>query len=66
MTDNKGLKYMLDQPTHVINWNDVQVDPEGYFLVEPNCILERWEILLLILYIDLGTKHQSHQILINK
>ena len=33
-------KYVHDA-THVINWNDVQVEPEGYFLVEPDCILER-------------------------
>ena len=29
-------KYVYDA-THVINWNDVQVEPEGYFLVELDC-----------------------------
>ena len=40
------LKKYVHDATHVINWNDVQVEPEGYFLVEPDCILERREILL--------------------
>ena len=40
------LKKYVHDATHVINWNDVQVEPEGDFLVEPNCILERREILL--------------------
>ena len=40
------LKRYVHDATHVINWNDVQVEPEGYFLVEPDCILERREILL--------------------
>ena len=38
-------KYVYDA-THVINWNDVRVEPEGDFLVEPDCILKRREILL--------------------
>ena len=40
------LKKYVHDTTHVINWNDVQVEPEGYFLVEPNCIIERREITL--------------------
>ena len=40
------LKKYVRDATHVINWNDVQVEPKGYFLVEPNCILERREISL--------------------
>ena len=40
------LKRYVHDVTHVINWNDVQMESEGYFLVEPNCILERREILL--------------------
>ena len=40
------LKRYVHDATHVINWNDVQVEPKGDFLVEPNCILERREILL--------------------
>ena len=38
------LKEYVHDATHVINWNDVQVDPEGDFLVESDCILERREI----------------------
>ena len=40
------LKKYVHDATHVVNWNDVQVEPEGYFLVEPNYILERREITL--------------------
>ena len=40
------LKKYVHDATHVINWNDEQVEPEGDFLVEPDCILERREILL--------------------
>ena len=40
------LKKYVHDATHVINWNDVQVEPEGYFLVEPDYILERREILV--------------------
>ena len=40
------LKKYVHDATHVINWNDVQVKPEGDFLVEPECILERREISL--------------------
>ena len=36
----------MHDATHVINWNDVQVEPEGDFLVEPDCILERREFSL--------------------
>ena len=40
------LKRDVHDATHVINWNDVQVEPEGYFLVEPECIFDKREILL--------------------
>ena len=40
------LKRDVHDATHVINWNDVQVEPEGYFLVESDCILEWREIFL--------------------
>ena len=30
----------------MVNWNVVQVEPKGEFLVEPNCILGRREITL--------------------
>ena len=38
-------RYVHDA-THVINWNDVQVETEGNFLVELNCILDKREIFL--------------------
>ena len=38
-------KYVYDA-IHVVNWNDVRVELEGDFLVEPDCILERREITL--------------------
>ena len=40
------LKRYVHDATHVINLNDVQVEPEGDFLVELDCILKRREILL--------------------
>ena len=39
------LKRYVHDATHVINWNDVHAEPEGYFLVEPDCILDKREIL---------------------
>ena len=36
----------MHDATHVINWNDVQVEPEGDCLVEPDYILERRETSL--------------------
>ena len=38
-------KYVHDS-THAANWNDVHVEPEGDFLVEPDCILGQREITL--------------------
>ena len=40
------LKTYVHDATHVIDWNDVQVEPEGEVLVEPDCILGRREITL--------------------
>ena len=40
------LKKYVHDDTHVINWNDVQVEHEGDLLVEPDCIVERREISL--------------------
>ena len=37
---------MFLEANHVVNWNDVQVEPEGDFLVESDYILERREITL--------------------
>ena len=32
------LKKYVHDATHVIDWNVIQVEPEGYFQVEPNYI----------------------------
>ena len=40
------LKKYVHDATHGIILNDVQVEPEGDFLVEPDCIIERREISL--------------------
>ena len=40
------LKNYVHDATHVIKWNDVQVELEGDFLVEPDYIFETREILL--------------------
>ena len=40
------LKKYVHDATHIINWNDVHVEPEGDFLVELDCILDKREILL--------------------
>ena len=39
-------KYVHDDTHVVVNWNDVQVEPKGYFLVEPDCILGWRDITL--------------------
>eukprot|EP00253_Pinus_taeda_P030931 PITA_30931 len=38
-------KYVYD-PKHVINWQDIQVEPEGEIQVEPLSILDRREVTL--------------------
>ena len=40
------LKKYVHDSTHVANWNDVHVEPERYFLVEPDRILKQKEITL--------------------
>jgi len=40
------LKKYVHDATHVIDWNVIQVEPEGDFPVEPDCITERREISL--------------------
>ena len=40
------LKKYVHDATHVVNWNDVQVEQEVDFLVEPNYIL-RWREITL-------------------
>ena len=33
------LKKYVHDATHVVDWNVVQVEPEGEILVKPDCIL---------------------------
>ena len=40
------LKKYVHDATRVIDWNVIQVELEGYFSVEPDCILGRREIFL--------------------
>ena len=35
------LKKYVHDPNHVIDWDVIQVEPEGEFQTEPLCILER-------------------------
>ena len=35
------LKKYVHDPNHVINWDEIQVEPEGQFQIEPMCILSR-------------------------
>ena len=52
-------KYMHDT-THIVDWNVIQVEPEGEFQTEPFCILDRRERMLLnraIIQIKFQWKH---------
>jgi len=40
------LKKYVHDGTHVIGWHILQVEPEGYFLLEPLYMVERREIVL--------------------
>jgi hypothetical protein len=40
------LKIYIHDPTHVVEWNMIQVEPEGKFLVDPYCIIDRRELTL--------------------
>jgi hypothetical protein len=40
------LKKYVHDITHVVNWNVIQVEPEGEFQVEPLCIVDMKETLL--------------------
>ena len=35
------LKKYVHDPNHVINWDVIQVEPEGEFQIDPMCILNR-------------------------
>ena len=58
------LKKYIHDATHVIDWNVVQVKPEGEVLVEPDGILGRREITLwncTIGRLKVQWKHLSHK-----
>ena len=40
------LKKYVHDATHVIDWKVIQVELEGYFQVEPDCILDKRECFL--------------------
>jgi hypothetical protein len=40
------LKKYVHDANHIINWSVIQVEPEGEFLLEPQCILDRRETQL--------------------
>jgi hypothetical protein len=40
------LKKYVNDSNHIIDWSVIQVDPEGEFLPEPQCILDRKETSL--------------------
>jgi hypothetical protein len=40
------LKRYVHDANHIIDWSMIQVEPEGVFLPEPQCILDRKEIPL--------------------
>ena len=46
------LKNYVHDATHVIDWNVIQIEPEGYFQVEPDCILNKREIFSGIAPLD--------------
>jgi hypothetical protein len=37
------LKRYVHDANHIIDWSMIQVEPEGVFLLEPQCILDRKE-----------------------
>ena len=36
----------MHDATHVIGWNVIQVEPEGYFQMQRDCILDKREFFL--------------------
>jgi len=40
------LKKYIHDATHVLDWDVIQVEPEGEFQVEPVCILDKRELML--------------------
>ena len=53
--------YIVDQ-THIIDWNNVQVESEGYFHVEPLSILNMREVVLwkqTIMQVEVQWEHYT-------
>jgi hypothetical protein len=40
------LKKYVHDSNHIIDWSMIQVEPEGQFLPEPQCIIDRKETTL--------------------
>ena len=58
------LKNYVHDPTHMIDWNLVQVEPEGEFQVEPLRSLARREIALwnrVVTQVKVQWKHFSNE-----
>ena len=56
------LKKYVHDPNHVVDWNVVQMEPEGEFQVEPMRILNHREIMLqnrVIIQVKVQWKHPS-------
>jgi hypothetical protein len=56
------LKKYIHDPTHMIDWNLVQVEPEDEFQVEPLWVLDRREITLrnkVVAQVKVQWKHFS-------
>ena len=56
-------KYIVEQ-SHIINWDNVQVKPEGDFHTEPMCILDKREIQLqkhTTVQVKVQLKHYSEE-----
>ena len=56
------MKKYIHDPTHMIDWNLVQVEPEGKFQVEPLHILDRREIVFrnrVVAHVKVQWKHFS-------
>ena len=56
------LKKFIHDSTHIIDWNVVQVEPEGEFQMEPLRILDKKEIVLwnwVVAWVKVQWKHFS-------
>jgi hypothetical protein len=56
------LKKNVHDSNHIIGWSVIQVEPEGEFLLEPQCIIDRKETLLrnkTIAHVKVQWKHFS-------